>query len=476
MLKRTILWYMTFWGFAMNYMLRMNLNIAIVSMVKTIPKHVNLTKFSQCYISKEVPNNEFLNSTFLVINMNSVQKENTFEWDENQQNIVLGAFYWLHIIMQIPGGILSQKYSAKTIYGFSNGFVAFLTCFIPLSAYFKYRALVLIRIIQGFVAGAAWPAMYALTGKWIPPNERSHFMSAYLGCSFGTAMTYVTCGYISSFLGWEMIFYITGALGILWFLFWTLLVHDSPGEHPSIGKEERLYIEKSLGRSSGKTQIHPTPWKSIVFSVPLIVNIISQIGVSWGMYTLSIQAPSYFSFVLGLNLKQVGIWTGVPHLFSWLFSLVCGFVCDYLIKNKVLSTTNVRKLACMLCNLAQGLFILGLAYSGCNHVLAIVNLVLAVAMVGAASSGQFAGIVDLAPNYAGILQGLVGIVSMGITSISPIIVGLLTYQRTIEQWQQVFMLSAAFCWITGLIYVLFGKSEMQSWNNKTNKQEIKPMI
>lgn len=83
--------------------------------------------------------------------------------------------------MQIPGGILSQKYSAKMIYGFSNAIVAFLTCFIPLSAYFEYSTLVLVRIIQGFVAGAAWPAMYALTGKWIPPNERSHFMSAYLG-------------------------------------------------------------------------------------------------------------------------------------------------------------------------------------------------------------------------------------------------------------------------------------------------------
>jgi len=36
--ERTILWYMTFWGFGMNFMLRMNLNIAIVSMVR--PKTV----------------------------------------------------------------------------------------------------------------------------------------------------------------------------------------------------------------------------------------------------------------------------------------------------------------------------------------------------------------------------------------------------------------------------------------------------
>lgn len=36
--ERTILWYMSFWGFAMNFMLRMNLNIAIVSMVRHTTK------------------------------------------------------------------------------------------------------------------------------------------------------------------------------------------------------------------------------------------------------------------------------------------------------------------------------------------------------------------------------------------------------------------------------------------------------
>lgn len=48
-----------------------------------------------------------------------------------------------------------------------------------------------------------------------------------------------------------------------------------------------------------------TPWKSILTSLPLMVNIISQIGYNWGMYTISLQAPTYFKFVLGFDLKQV---------------------------------------------------------------------------------------------------------------------------------------------------------------------------
>lgn len=39
---------MTFWGFAMNYMIRMNINIAIVSMIKYSRKSANMTTVSEC--------------------------------------------------------------------------------------------------------------------------------------------------------------------------------------------------------------------------------------------------------------------------------------------------------------------------------------------------------------------------------------------------------------------------------------------
>jgi len=44
---------------------------------------------------------------------------------------------------------------------------------------------------------------------------------------------------------------------------------------------------------------------------------------------------------------------------------------------------------------------LGLCYSGCNSVVAIIMLFSATAVSGAASSGPLASVVDIAPNYAG---------------------------------------------------------------------------
>lgn len=118
-------------------------------------------------------------------------QDNVFDWDERQQNTVKGAFFWLHMVLQIPGGLLAQKYGAKSIFGFSNGVVALLTCAIPFSAKLNFEALLVLRLVQGLIAGVAWPSMQAMTGKWIPPHERSRFVSAY----FGTCPTHLQLCY-----------------------------------------------------------------------------------------------------------------------------------------------------------------------------------------------------------------------------------------------------------------------------------------
>lgn len=39
---------------------------------------------------------------------------------------------------------------------------------------------------------------------------------------------------------------VTGTSGIIWFIFWILLVSDFPATHPRISRVERLYIESTL--------------------------------------------------------------------------------------------------------------------------------------------------------------------------------------------------------------------------------------
>ena len=66
------------------------------------------------------------------------------------------------------------------------------------------------------------------------------------GCSVGTFLIFTVAGYIAEYLGWEAVFYVTGASTLVWVGLWFYLAYDTPATHPRIDKEEREFIESSL--------------------------------------------------------------------------------------------------------------------------------------------------------------------------------------------------------------------------------------
>lgn len=88
--------------------------------------------------------------------------------------------------------------------------------------------MVALRVIQGFILGLTWPAMHNLIGQWIPPNERSNFVSAYFGSSVGIAIALPIFGFIVKLTSWELIFHICGISGVIWYMLWLYFVSIFP--------------------------------------------------------------------------------------------------------------------------------------------------------------------------------------------------------------------------------------------------------
>lgn len=68
--------------------------------------------------------------------------------------------------------------------------------------------------------------------------------------------------------GWPLVFYVFGALGILWYVPWLFLVYDTPAKHPWISKEEREYIESTIGAANAK--VHNKIWSYVCINVGLL--------------------------------------------------------------------------------------------------------------------------------------------------------------------------------------------------------------
>ncbi|XP_019867704.1 sialin [Aethina tumida] len=493
---RNVLWYLVFTGFAVNYMIRINLNIALVSMISARPKD-NITITSECLVDtlSIEPTNITYNITekslkddivtTVLSTFNTTEQElsnneeinlaqdesNKFDWDVKLQSKILGSFFWVHWLTQIPGGIMAGKYGTKLVFGVSN-FLGVVLCFaIPWSAHYGAYYLIVIRVLQGLFTGASWPAMHNMTARWIPPNERSKFVTAYLGSSVGAALTYPMCGFIIDRWGWESVFYVCGVLGTAWYASWWLLVYDSPAEHPRITEDEKEYIMSNLGESYAKKR-PPIPWKNILTNGTVIMNVIAQFGGVWGLFALMTHSPTYFKFIHGWNIRATGLLSGMPHMFRMLWAFIISQLGDYLLRTNKMSRTNVRKLATAICTMGQGVFMLGLAYSGCNYTAAIVFVTAAVAMHGAVSTGPLASVVDISPNYASVILGIINTVVASVGFMTPILAGYLTYNnQTVVQYQKFFWVATILLFGSGILYTLFSNSELQPWNSPQSEND-----
>lgn len=168
----------------LNYALRVNLTIAIVEMVKpenetTVDDSINGTISLNETISLNgtttiVPATTNVTSTILDVG-------ERFSWNSYESNLLLGSFFWGYILTELPGGRLAELIGGRRVFGHSMLWASLLTLITPLAAHLHYVVLIVVRVILGFMLGASWPAIHPVAAVWIPPMERSKFMSNMMG-------------------------------------------------------------------------------------------------------------------------------------------------------------------------------------------------------------------------------------------------------------------------------------------------------
>ncbi|XP_015108553.1 sialin [Diachasma alloeum] len=477
---RQVLNIMVILGFMLNYMLRVNLTIAIVAMVfPNNSTHSNLTHGNHECSGGTAPVN-FSNSTMIhgygggsnrseqFHNNNGEDQERAqtrYDWDEYDVNFILGAFFWGYICTELPGGRLAEVIGAKRVFGYSMLISSIVTVFTPVAATLGPGMVAALRVVLGFMLGASWPAIQPMTSHWIPPLERSKFVSNMMASSLGAAITMPICGYLIASIGWESVFYVTGGIGLVWSIAWFMLVFDSPAQHPRITDEERKFIEESIGSTSSK-KVLSVPWKSIFTSLPVWAIVITHACSVFGYFTVVNQLPTYMKYILDFNIKANGLLSSLPYIGKYVFALATSTLADYLRSTNRLSVTAIRKIFTTFAVITPGLFMILQANYGCNRTFSVAIFTIALTINGAVTAGYLGNGLDIAPNFSGTIFGLANTLSSLGGYLSSLMVGRLTYKnQTYHQWTYVFWILAV-TYITGaLCFAFFGTGELQKWNN-----------
>ncbi|MBC3541186.1 MFS transporter [Rufibacter sediminis] len=98
------------------------------------------------------------------------------------------------------------------------------------------------RAFLGFGESGNFPAAIKATAEYFPKKERSLATGIFnSGSNVGAILAPLTVPWIASHLGWEYTFFIIGAVGFLWLIFW-FIFYDTPDRQKRMLAPERAYI------------------------------------------------------------------------------------------------------------------------------------------------------------------------------------------------------------------------------------------
>lgn len=378
-----------------------------------------------------------------------------FGWSDTQRGVVLSSFFAGYLVTQVLGGWLAGKLGGKVVLGFGVLWWSLFTILTPMSAMASFPVLIATRIFMGMGEGVAFPATYHLLGRWVPLRERSRAAAFNLSAiPLGTLFAVTATPFIAVAFGWQMVFYVFGLLGFVWFAFWWYFAGDRPPVADS--SEDTLSgsgTDKTVAAQAARDR--SVPWREIFSKAPVWAIVVGHFCNNWGLYVLLSWLPSYFASQLDVNLRSVWIYVAPPWIASFVVSNIAGWIGDRMIRSGR-SVTFTRKALQSIGFLGPAVA-LSLLATTTDAVTAVVLLSVGLGLASFTFAGAGCNHLDISPRHAGIIFGI-----SNTAATVPGIIGVALTGFMVDQtgtFASAFYLTAGILVFGWVIYLIFGSGE-----------------
>uniref|UniRef100_Q5SZ93 Sodium-dependent phosphate transport protein 4 n=1 Tax=Mus musculus TaxID=10090 RepID=NPT4_MOUSE len=312
------------------------------------------------------------------------------------------------------------------------------------------------------IKGTGYGGQFALWQKWAPPNERSRLCTIALsGMTLGIFTVLLVGGIISEALGWPFVFYSFGGGGVLCSLLWFILIYDDPVSHPWISGPEREYILSSLNQQFSSEE-QPLPIKAMLKSLPLWSMCLCTMTHQWLVNTFIMYTPTYISSVFKVNIRDNGFLSSLPFIVAWVLGILGGWLADFLL-SKNFRLITVRKFITLLGNAPPAALVAALPYIQSSYITTIIFLTISCGLCPLSQAGIYINALDIAPRYASFLMGTSRGLAHSSAVLVPIVAGFFLSQDSEFGWRNFFFVVFAVNLLGLIIYLVFGKADVQEW-------------
>lgn len=168
--------------------------------------------------------------------------EPLFGWTETDYANIVIAFQITYAAGMIGSGFIIDRIGTKS--GYALALIIWSIAAIGHAFAVSTGGFMVARAVLGFSEAGNFPAAIKTVAEWFPKKERALAAGIFnSGTNIGAIIAPLSVPLIAGTLGWEWAFIITGAIGLVWLLFWWLF-YDSPEKHKKISTEEYNYIHR----------------------------------------------------------------------------------------------------------------------------------------------------------------------------------------------------------------------------------------
>ncbi|XP_062571560.1 sialin-like [Saccostrea cucullata] len=393
-------------------------------------------------------------------------------WDSEMEGLILQSYFYTFPITPLIGGYLSGKFSGKMVVIVMTLCLVTLSAVTPIAATVSPYIVVVLRCLIGLSSGGLQPSITAILSKWAPLSERAQIVAvANAGLMIGSIFTFSVSGLLCTIPihnGWPFIFYVFCILNVFSLLLWVCIVYDRPDDHPRITWKERALINYKRRYSTLEKMPSP-PWLKILTSGPFWGLLMAHMSHGFLFTTIGTFLPLYMSDVLKFDIATNGLLSSLPFIGRFIGAIGSGILADNLMTKEYLSVTATRKIFHASGIVLSTPFLIWMSYmEQSERTTAVILLVTYWTVQSLNNSGFRVNHIDIAPRFAGVLNGMTATMASVAALISPIITSELTKNGTPAEWQTVFFICSGVGLAGALAFVLLGSGLEQEWAKDPN--------
>src|SRR5713226_6873762 len=164
-----------------------------------------------------------------------------------ERGLVLSAFGWSYVLMQIPGGIIIDRFGPRLTFFVSLFTWSVVTMLQGLARTLGAGFLIGARVTLGITEAPAFPLNSRVVATWFPSRERGFAIGVYTAGEFGGLAIFApVLAIILSNWGWPAMFAICGGIGVLFAVIWFFAYRD-PKQSRRVNQAEIDYIREGGG-------------------------------------------------------------------------------------------------------------------------------------------------------------------------------------------------------------------------------------